>query len=211
MHADRIHCAHRAGNEQQRCLHRNERVPAAQRGADWANQVVEAVHQHTGITVVGADDIEAGFASTEAQAEDWETAFLADGKLKLIYNGSVDACPDTYGSRADCALVLDDNGGTKNWTRAQYVRLTYSLGVGRISVLPQIYSNNNSSNAVQWLNIDVSSGYKLTFEGTLTQYSICNSIKCGFTGSRGWAALYHALSIVTAFPRVPVATDLQPN
>lgn len=183
--------------------------PATTRGADWANQVVDALAAHPGITIAGANDIESNFASTESQAEDWVRSFLASTNVNLVDNGAATNCPTTFDSSADCGPVLDDNGQTKTWTRANYVSLTYGLGPTRIRVLPQIYF---ASQAAQWRNIDVTAGSRLNFAGSLTQYGVCGgSSDCGFAPSQGWAALYHALSTRSTPPALPVASDLSPS
>lgn len=181
--------------------------PAYQRGIDWADDVVDPLRAHGGVTVVGAIDLEAGFASTEAQAENWETHYLGATPAGLVVNGSADNCPATFGSTADCGPVKDDNGVSKTWTRAQYVRLTYGLGPGRIRVLPQIYLGIPDQ-AAQWANIDATSGGRLTFAGSLTERGTCN---CGQTAPAAWAALFHAKATQVTSPSIPVATDLQPH
>lgn len=179
---------------------------ATTRGTDWADKVVDSLAQHAGITIAGANDIESDFASTEAQAEQWVTAFLSNTTASFVYNGAASNCPTAYGSTAECGPVRDDNGVTKTWTRAQYVRLTYGLGPTRISVLPQIYLEVQ---AVQWRNLDITSGSRLAFAGSLTEDVTCGG--CDFTPSQGWAALYHALSTRATPPSLPVATDLAPH
>lgn len=181
--------------------------PAGQRGSDWADQVIDKLAPHTGTKIAGADDIESYFASTEAQAEQWVSSYLGATPADLIDNGSADNCPTAYGSTAECGAVRDENGVVKTWTRAQYVRLAYGLGPGRISVLPQIYYGYQ---AVEWLNIAATSGKHLSFAGSLTQYGIC-AAACGLAPSQGWAAFYHALSTAVPTPSLAVATDLQPH
>jgi hypothetical protein len=179
----------------------------AQRGADWANDVVDAVAPHPGVTVVGANDIEAGFASSETQAEQWVTAYLANTTAQLIYNGSLDNCPTTFNSTADCGAVKDDNAPAilKTWTRGDYVKLTYSLGLpGRIAVLPQIY---NAAQAMQWTNLDVTAGHHLAFDGSLTEFGDCGA-GCSLSPEQGWTALRDALAAIGVTPGA-TATDLR--
>ncbi|HLY34272.1 MAG TPA: hypothetical protein VKQ07_07050 [Jatrophihabitantaceae bacterium] len=177
-----------------------------QRGADWANDVVDAVASHAGITIAGANDIEAGFASSESQAETWVTNFLSNTTAKLVYNGAAENCPTIFNSAGDCGPVLDDNGVTKTWTRANYVALTYGLGPGRIQVLPQVYYDGQ---AMQWTNIDITSDKRLSFAGSLTQAGDTNCQPgCGYSPEQGWASLRNALAAIGAMPG-NVATDLR--
>jgi hypothetical protein len=176
---------------------------AAQRGTDWADKVVDAVTAPAGVSVVGANDIEGAFSSTEAQAEQWETNYLAAATTKqLVFNGSADGCPATYGAvNRACAF---------GWTQANY----YTLAGGhdsRIKALPQVYL---AEQAVQWANIDATGGKNLSFAGVLTERAACStstSPGCDFAAlppTQGWAALYHALSTVVATPDLPAVTDL---
>jgi hypothetical protein len=164
------------------------------RGDDWANDVIDALTPASHVTIAGADDIEAGFASTANQAGDWEKAYLAQTSAGLIDNGSLDGCPTSYGSTANCSP----------WTLSQYKGLTHGNGVGRISVLPQVYL---TSQAVQWANLDSYAGGALSFAGALTENAACGS-SCSMTPAQGWAALYHAISTVVTTPSLPAVTDL---
>jgi hypothetical protein len=169
---------------------------AQQRGADWANKVVDLLTPGTGVSVVGANDIEASFFSTQQQAADWEQAYLSVATVKkLIFNGSADGCPTTYGATGQtCAF---------GWTQAQY----YALAGGndpRIAALPQIYYDTQ---AVQWGNIDATGGKNIHFAGALTEHNAACGADCAMTPQQGWAALYHALSTVMA-PSLPAVTDL---
>ncbi|HSY15438.1 MAG TPA: hypothetical protein VK816_05585 [Jatrophihabitantaceae bacterium] len=139
-------------------------ISPADRGTAWAN-LVDALAAHaasdTGITVVGADDIEAGFASTEAQAEQWITAYLGATSARLVENGSADGCPLTLGATGSCGA---------GWTQADYYRLAHGLSPDRIVALPQIYQ---PSQAVQWADIDragATASDKIDFVGALTEY-----------------------------------------
>jgi hypothetical protein len=116
--------------------------PASQRGTDWANKVVDQLTPGAGVRVVGASDIEPGFFSTQAQAQQWEAAYLAAATAKeLIFAGSADGCPTRFGA----------TGGTCNygWTEAQLNTLAGGHDP-RIQALPQIYT---SAQAAQWANI----------------------------------------------------------
>ncbi len=186
--------------------------PAAAKAQDWAN-VVTALRAHAAsnakLTVVGASDIEAGFASTAQQAETWVSTYLTK-QTSFVNTGSLDGCPTTWGSTTTtCATVP---GQTGTWTIADYVMLSRTLGTaGEISVLPQIYL---PSQAVQWSVVDKAGG-GLTFAGALTEHASCptpSSAGCTFAAlppTQGWAALYHAISTITASPSIPALTDLQ--
>ncbi len=178
--------------------------PAATKGADWANQVMDALTARTNVTLLGADDIEASFGSTEAQASAWESAYLNNTTKNLVYNGSLDNCPTTYGSTADCGAVAGQAG--PNWTRANYASLTHGLSPGRISVLPQVYFGVQ---AVQWANVDATAGGAISFAGALTEQASACGIECAMSPAGGWAALYHAISTIVAAPVIPAVTDLR--
>lgn len=167
----------------------NPIYPATARGTDWADQVVDPLQAQapSGVTIVGANDIENGdpnqdgFDNSVTRAQQWEAAWFAATSTKLIYNGSANGCPTTYGGTGTC------NDG---WTQQQFYDLARGTGAGagRVEVLPQIYY---STQAIQWANIDRAGGGGLTFVGALTQYSLDPST---FTPTAGWAALRHALS-----------------
>ena len=183
--------------------------PADTRGTDWATNVVEPIRIHasanTGIVIAGGDDIEAGFASTEAQAETWINSYLMATSAELVEHGSADGCPTTSGAV----------GGTcgAGWTELQYYRLAHALSPSRIIALPQIYY---TSQAAQWANIDqtgATSSDKINFVGTLTENAACgaSSGACSsLTPEQGFAALWDALSQGTyTTPALTVATDLE--
>jgi hypothetical protein len=187
---------------------------ASQKGTDWAKQVIEPLRAHvngqSALDVVGANDIEAGFASTEAQAEQWENAYLAYAgttQARLVYDGSLDACPTAFGATGSCGSVSDDNGILKTWTHAQYLKLTHGLGPTRIVALPQIYV---PAQAWQWANLAFASSGQLAFAGSLTERAAIGD-NSQFTSEQGWGALSDALA---ASPSIPVAapqsaTDLR--
>ncbi len=169
----------------------NPIYPATARGTDWADQVVEPLQTQapSGVTIVGANDIENGdpnqdgFDNSVTRAQQWEAAWFAATSTTnktLIFNGSANGCPTTYGGTGTC------NDG---WTQQQFYDLARGTGAnaGRVEVLPQIYY---STQAIQWANIDRAGGGGLTFVGALTQYSLDPST---FTPTAGWAALRHAL------------------
>jgi hypothetical protein len=177
---------------------------AAARGKDWADKVVDAVAVPSGVTVMGANDIEGAFSSTEQQAEDWENAFVANTTKTLVFNGSADGCPTTYGApNRTCAF---------GWTEADYVTLAGGHSA-RIVALPQMYT---PAQAVQWGNIAASAGGTgLDFAGALTENAACpTSASSGCNGlaalppDEGWSALFHSLSTVRTAPVVPAVTDL---
>jgi hypothetical protein len=171
--------------------------PAASRGADWATQVVGplATAASAGVTVIGADDLEAGFASTEPQAEAWKSAFLgafpAGADTKLIYNGSADFCPKTWTRNAACNF---------GWT---YAKLYALAGGPRTEVLPQIYFGYM---ATEWAEINATGGGHLRFVGALTEHALDpGTLQPG----QGWTALRRAVSSVTATPIGAAVADFQ--
>jgi hypothetical protein len=178
---------------------------ASARGADWANKVVDLLSPQAGVAVVGADDIEPDFFSTEPQAEQWEAAYLgAATTKKLIFIGSADGCPTTYGA----------TGGTCNggWTEANLNKLAGGPDPTHIKALPQIYT---PAQAIQWANIYATGGHAISFAGALTENAACptaSSPGCTFAAlipMHGWAALYDALASVVATPQLPAVTDLR--
>ena len=120
------------------------------RGADWAGSVINMLGSETGVTLVGANDIEPDFASTQKQAQTWETAYLkAATKKTLIFNGSADGCPDGFGDTgAACS---------KGFTQQGLYNLAHN-DQGQIKAAPQVYS---PSMAAQWANIDRTGGRQL--------------------------------------------------
>ena len=178
--------------------------PAAAKGTDWANEVVDKLVVRPRVTLAGADDVEASFGDTAVAAATWETSYLAGTTSNLVYTGSADNCPVTFGSAADCGAVSGQSGA--NWTRANYAFLTQGLAPGRITALPQIYYGYQ---AVQWANIDVTAGDAITFAGVSTENASACGADCAMTPSQGWAALYHSISTVVTTTSIPVVTDLR--
>jgi hypothetical protein len=158
--------------------------PASDRGADWATEVVVPLANGapSGITVIGANDLEAGFFSTEPQAEAWKAAFLnhvPGAGTALVYNGSADFCPTTWRWGARCNF---------GWTETKLYGLA---GGSRTVVLPQIYFGYM---ATQWAMINKTGGGGLHFLGALTQYAMDHG---SLRPAQGWAALQRAMSSVT--------------
>jgi hypothetical protein len=181
--------------------------PAEAKGADWANEVVDKLTARAQMKIVGANDIEASFGSTYAQAAAWVTSYLAATTSQLVYSGSADNCPLTYGATGQCGPVAGQVG--PDWTRANYVSLTSGLAPTRIMALPQIYYDFQ---AVQWANIDITArtaGKGIVFAGVLTENASACGADCAMKPSQGWAALRHALSTVLLAPSIPVVTDLR--
>lgn len=154
--------------------------------------------------MVGANDIESNFSSSQSQAQDWESAYLAATTASLVFAGSATACPSSYGTtNTNCQPVRDDNGVTKTWSQQQYYALAGGLNPTRIQAIPQIY---NADMAVQWANIHATGGGKIHFLGALTAHAAEPST---LAPEHGWAALYDALSTVVSTPSLPAVTDLQ--
>lgn len=180
---------------------------ASARGTDWANSVVAQVRTHAAshprMTVLGANDIEADFASTEAQAEQWITAYLGATSGNLIFMGAASGCPTIYGTTGQ---VCTASGG---WTQLQYYRLAHALAPGRIEAVPQIYT---PALAVQWANIDLTGatgGDQINFIGALTENAACGS--CSLAPAVAFVALADALSgnALTQPTALQYSTDLQ--
>ena len=157
------------------------------RGADWATKVVVplATAAPSGVSVVGADDLEAGFFSTEPQAAAWKAAFLnhvPGTGIALVYNGSADFCPKTWQAGAACNF---------GWTESKL----YGLAGGpRTVVLPQIYFGYM---ATEWAMINKTGGGGLRFLGALTEFALNSG---SLTPTQGWVALQRAMSSVTTTP-----------
>ncbi|MGH8960168.1 MAG: hypothetical protein ACRDWT_03020 [Jatrophihabitantaceae bacterium] len=193
---------------------------AATRGKDWATQVITPLATHAsatpGIVVEGGIDIEAGFASTEADAETWILKYLAYTSGDLVEHGSADNCPTAYGSVGlSCGPVKNDNNRINTWTQMQYYRLAHRLNAARIVALPQIYS---AADAARWENIDrtgVGFSGKITFVGALTSAVACAPADSGCTSltpAGGFAALWDSLSASAATApttSLTIATDLR--
>lgn len=179
----------------------------AGRGTAWADQVVDAIAPVPGVTVAGANDIEAGFGFHGARQDQldaltWEKAFIAATPAHLDFNGSADGCPDTYDS---AAAACESTG----WTQADYYKLVHNGS--RISALPQIYFRYQ---ARQWANIDRLGGGAIDVTGSLTESAAdCTATDvgaCDMLPAAGWATLYHALSTekLPADLQLPVSADL---
>jgi hypothetical protein len=171
--------------------------PAAARGRHFANLLIDPLRAYgtsRNVSVIGADDIEANFSSTEAQAANWEAAYFANTAADLVYNGALNDCPTVFGDSSTCAF---------GWTQADYGRLTRHVvhGRNRTLVLPQIYF---PIQAVQWANLYAHAG-PLRFVGSLTQFA---SDPATYQPAQGWAALTRALQWKVASPGVPRAVDI---
>ena len=184
---------------------------ATDRGSDWATKMIEPLRSSspTSATVVGADDIEPGFQATSSQARNWETYYLSaaaaagDSTSKLYFIGSADGCPTAYGQTGRACA--------NTFTQASLFTLAGGNGSGRIRALPQIYTVDQG---IKWANIAATGGSTAGFVGALTERGACPSATsaCGgiasFTATQGFAAMYHAMSTVTASPTVHDVTDL---
>jgi len=165
---------------------------AAARGQDWANKVVDQLRGGSGVTVVGANDIEWGFYSTAQQALLWESAYLGAATTKqLIFTGSADGCPTAFGSNASC-----------NWTLAQQYQIAGGRD-SRIKALPQIY---NAAQAAQWANIDRAGGRGISFLGALTQRAAAPTQS--WTPQQAYPAFWNALAAVGVTGLPAAVTDL---
>jgi hypothetical protein len=188
---------------------------ATRKGTDWAAQVIEPLRAHATssnwLDVVGANDIEAGFASSEAQAEQWEGAYLGKTSAKLIFTGSADACPTGLAPSAwfNCGAVLDDNGVAKVWTQANYIQLAHGLNASRVFALPQIYY---PTQAWQWAAIALHGNgvHDNFFIGVLTELAAVPN-ENQLTSEQAWGALWDAISASTQVTQsAPAsATDLR--
>ena len=163
------------------------------RGHDWAYNVVNLLTSAEGVTAIGANDIEPGFASTEAQALTWEKSYLGAANTKrLVFNGSADGCPDAFGATsAFCARDYTQRG--------LYQLATYR---GQVIAVPQVYG---PSMAAQWANIDRVGGGRMRFGGVLTEHALAPD---QYTPANGWTALYWALASVGRAPTLPAASDI---
>ena len=194
---------------------------AATMGADWARSVIEplvgyAAGLTSSMTVIGADDIEAGFAMTEPQVESWINAYLAaaGSTAPLLEVGSADGCPSGFGTTGvSCGAVAGDAPTPNTWTQAQYYRMAHGLSPSRILVMPQVYSVDQ---AAEWRNIDSTGARgadRITFLGALTEVAACAQASPACTSlppAQGWAALRLALSSVPLLSSttLPYVTDL---
>lgn len=167
------------------------------RGRDWAGSVVNMLGSETGVTIIGADDIEPDFASTQHQALQWEHNFLSvvnqpTDAPKLVFNGSADGCPDGFGAT--------DQGCSSGWTQRGLYRLAHSGA--DIAAVPQVYG---PSMAAEWANIDRTGGGGIAFAGALTEHALAPTT---YSAANAWTALYYALGTRTRVPSVPAASDI---
>jgi hypothetical protein len=169
---------------------------ATPRGRDWAD-LVDGLVAPANVTVIGANDIESDFASTQRQAQTWENAYFANTAADLVFNGALNDCPTVFGDRSACAF---------GWTQQQWWRLAHHVenGRNRTRVLPQIYF---PVQAVQWANLYATNGGGLRFVGSLTQFGADSTT---FTPRQGWVALYRAVQWQVAAPGLARAVDIAP-
>jgi hypothetical protein len=209
--------------------------PASAKAFDWAGQVVipvaaAAAATAPGITIAAGIDIEAGFAASELDAEQWIQGFVGASAATIFQIGSADGCPTTIGvTGQSCAAITDDNGVRKTWTQAQYYALSHGLS-SRLVALPEIYLPEQ---AIQWANIartGATATDKIRFVGALTERAACGATAtdkirfvgalteraaCGATCSlapaEGFAALRDALdtTALTAPDAMIYSTDLR--
>lgn len=181
---------------------------AEARGVDWANAVIKPLQSYssgqTGTRVAAAIDIEAGFAATFAQANQWLTSFASAGGGQIVLDGSADACPSDFGQTGKSCGTVTDSGTSNTWTQADYLTLATPKVSGTVSgqpmtvVFPQIYIE---AQAGQWANIvgTASSGHAPFLLGTVTERAICStatvSSDCptgaSLTPAGAWAALWN--------------------
>jgi hypothetical protein len=166
------------------------------RGSDWATKVVASpdLKAPAGVSVIGAADFEAGFASDEPQAESWKTNFLAKvpgSGDALVFIGSADFCPKTWTADAACNF---------NWT---YQKLYGLAGGSRTVALPQVYFGYM---ATEWAEINASGGGKLRFLGALTEFASDNG---SLEPVQGYAALSRAVASITTTPIGSMVADLR--
>lgn len=192
-------------------------TPAA-KGADWANRVIEpaisGAPSGSGITIVAADDIEAGFDGDMPEITTWINAYLAAGPNALINNGAALGCPTGAGqvNRSCQPIGIPGSSAVHTWTQNQYWQVSGGIDPSRISVLPQVYRD---SDAAQWANISLSrtgGSPVLTFAGVLTSVAACTaSGDCSSIAPQdAYVALTSALAAnsATAATSVPAVTDI---
>ena len=193
---------------------------ATDKGGDWATLVTAvagyAEQQDYGITVVGANDIEANFSATAAENRTWIARYRAGANPPaLINNGAAANCPGTFGVvNQSCGAVYVEESDPgrpvyNTWTQADYV--SFSTGAG-VTIAPQIYYGVQ---AVQWENILLSGGgSSIRLSGVLTQVAACGQVDedCdSLTPTQAWSAMTQALdaSPATAALVVPAVTDIR--
>jgi hypothetical protein len=194
---------------------------AADKGNDWATQVVQAVRDSIraqgtySVDVVGAIDAEAGFAASLDDVKAWEAAYLSHG-FPLVFIGSADGCPTSRDvTHRACATVIDDNDVSKTWTQDDYFGLTHSAS--SLSVLPQVFL---AVQATQWANITATgtttpagspNGERaIRFDGVLTENAACKAKSSGcksMSPDRAWKVFDRELTAV-GVSLGQVATDL---
>ena len=186
------------------------------KGQDWAQQVRSAaaysVTKSYGVTVVGADDIEADFDATAAQVRSWIAGYRGGtSPPALIGNGAASGCPTTLGvTGASCGPVRVGNSdpATYNtWSQADYV--CSSTGPG-VTVAPQVYV---AAQATQWENIALTANAAIAFDGVLTEVAACAQVGgcTSLTPGQAWTAMNQALDAypATASITVPAVSDIR--
>ena len=157
---------------------------AARRGADWANKVLDQLIPSAGVTVVGADDIEGAFFSTEAQAQQWETAFLRTPAGTWSSTGRPTAARPRSASPTARASSVGPRPSTTRWPAGPIRR--GSRPCRRSTIRRRAHSGPS---------IDATGGGHIAFAGALTEHA---AVPARFTAAQGWTSLYLALSTVTA-------------
>ncbi len=177
-------------------------------GRAWATRLVNPVASHaahySGLSIVGADDIEPGFRSGYTATRNWLSGYLAGTGRPFVFNGSADGC----------AWSATNRGCNNGWTMARLYQLAAGAAPTRIVNLPQVY---NTTMAAQWKYISltgvVNHHSRINFGGPLTELTACRqSRSCGsLSGSSAWSTLWRNLQSDSRVRQtsMPYATDLR--
>ena len=184
----------------------NDLVTSLQSGRDWATQVINPLIRHAtryrDMAVIGADDIEPGFAAGVRATAHWVHGYLAATTAPLLDNGSADGC--------SAIVAFSRCGG--GWSARDIAWFAGMAAPGRILVLPQIY---NPTMAGQWAQISrtarLSHRPAPHIVGVLTENAACAGDPTCPTmdGRQAWLALRRRLRQNGATPaNAPALVDL---
>jgi hypothetical protein len=188
------------------------------RGTDWSLKIIQELAKtpYAHVRVVGAIDIEAGFASSLEQAEAWKKAYFDampdSDDVSLILTGSLDACPQDD-STDKCGVVNDTRDVDKQWNQADYLPLLHQKsahGAERIGILPPIYYGSEARQWAQEDRVSREAGQgPLNFLGSLTEVGTCGT-DCSLTPQAAWQKLSTSVAAVRGVPSVslPAMVDL---
>ncbi len=165
----------------------------ADRGHDWAYNVVNLLTSAEGVTAIGANDIEPGFASTEAQALTWEKSYLGAANTNAWSSTGRPTAARTRSARpARSAPATTPSAASTSWPP-----ITAGSSRSRRSTARAWPPSGRTSTG--------SAAGSMRFGGVLTEHALAPD---QYTPANGWTALYWALASVGRAPTLPAASDI---